>query len=251
MKNSPFFSYFPQCQEKDCDYSYVDKLFSCLASTKDVTPLCGYYILDFCKQEIIFHASSIRIPNSSELADPTLLEITYPHDEHHSIQQVCQQYVAFLSQLPSEERGKPILSFNCALHINNPSSDRFATKRYSWEVFQKAKPLCLDARGNIFLLLVSYMPPNLTSGLNAHLQYKGTLYSLHSKIWKQEEDMLFDERDKLVLLYSLQGLTETEIADKLYLSRDSIKKIKQHLFSRIHAKTTKAAIYTISYFDII
>lgn len=61
-------------------------------------------------------------------------------------------------------------------------------------------------------------------------------YDARTQQWHERTKHLLDPRERLLLILSMQGFSEDEIADRLCLSRPGIKRIKRDLFARL--KTT-------------
>lgn len=60
-------------------------------------------------------------------------------------------------------------------------------------------------------------------------------YNIISRKWKKEEQMpTLTDGEKSVLTLSIQGYTMAEIADKLCLSTDTIKKYRQRIFEKLN-----------------
>lgn len=113
---------------------------------------------------------------------------------------------------------------------------------YSKQIFQEIKPLRLDALGNIFLLLCTIKhPEQCASDSTPHLRHHEHLYTFVNGQWK-EEFLALDSREKRILRLSIQGLNQQQIADKIYLSVDSVKKIRQHIFEKLGVNNIHDAI---------
>ncbi len=68
-------------------------------------------------------------------------------------------------------------------------------------------------------------------------------YSLFRNRKWEEDPTALDEREKHVLRLSIQELTQKKIADKLCLSVDTIKKIKQKFFDKLGVHTLTETIH--------
>ena len=68
-------------------------------------------------------------------------------------------------------------------------------------------------------------------------------YGLFRNRQWEEDPTALDEREKHVLRLSIQELTQKEIADKLCLSVDTIKKIKQKIFDKLGVNTLTETIH--------
>lgn len=220
---------FPTCQKEHCDYRGVDNIIALLEDL-DVCSITGFILLDFCNREVLFHSTQI-----SFLPFPiqTFLESDYILQNHPLLHIVNRTYLTFLNQLPIEERKHCILSGNILL----------SSKNHSKQVFQNIKPLRLDASGNIFLLLCSlYYPERNSIEFNPHIRYHDQRYFFSHGRW-QQDPLILNFREKHILRLSIQGFTQSEIATRVHLSIDSVKKIKQQLFEKLAVNNIHDAIH--------
>ena len=223
-----FFPDFPTCRAEDCDYGGIGQIIFAMEQMDQVT-ISAFLVLDFCRREVLFHSKRPGfLPHPTEKYWFTCLE------ESQSMREVNRAYLQFLHELPAEKRLRCILSGNA----------RFSYGRHSKTVFQNVKPLRLDACGNAFLLLCSVTYPERPGdALDARLHLDDKHYLFRDRRWEEDPTAL-DEREKHVLRLSIQELTQKEIADKLCLSVDTIKKIKQKIFDKLGVDTLTEAIHT-------
>ncbi|MGI6218326.1 MAG: response regulator transcription factor [Bacteroidaceae bacterium] len=220
---------FPTCQKEHCDYRGVDELVATTEQIDSVT-VSGFVLLDFCNREVLYHSPRIGfLPFSVQ----TLAEWTSLSQEVSFMQQVNRAYWAFLDRLPAEERLHCVLSGNILFSENN----------YFKQVFQNIKPLRLDSSGNIFLLLCTFnYPERSLLEFNPRLRYRERHYRFEHGQWK-EESLALNFREKRILRLSIQGLSQSEIALRICLSVDSVKKIRQQLFEKLEVSNIHDAIH--------
>jgi len=60
--------------------------------------------------------------------------------------------------------------------------------------------------------------------------------------WKESKNIVLNNREKDILMLSVQGLTMDKIAAKLFLSIDTIKFHKRNIFQKLNVKNIAEAI---------
>lgn len=110
----------------------------------------------------------------------------------------------------------------------------------------KLTPIFLNSEGKIWkaLCIVSLsnneIAGNITiSKSNENLFYR---YSLESMAWIKQEKILLDDREKEIITLSTRGLSVEQIAEKIYLSKDTVKYHRKKLFEKLGVKNISEAI---------
>ena len=67
-------------------------------------------------------------------------------------------------------------------------------------------------------------------------------YDIKSRRWDQRQMPTLTEGERAVLILSIQGYTMSEIADKICLSPDTIKKYRQRIFEKLDVRNISEAI---------
>lgn len=67
-------------------------------------------------------------------------------------------------------------------------------------------------------------------------------YSTDSHRWIKKQMPSLTEGEKSVLTFSMQGYTMSEIADKICLSPDTVKKYRQRIFEKLEVRNISEAI---------
>jgi RNA polymerase sigma factor (sigma-70 family) len=57
------------------------------------------------------------------------------------------------------------------------------------------------------------------------------------------------DREREVLVYAYKGMTNPEIADMLFISRNTVKKHMHNIFEKIDVSTRTELVYLISIYD--
>ena len=67
-------------------------------------------------------------------------------------------------------------------------------------------------------------------------------YNLTTRRWDKRQMPVLTDGEKSVLTLSIQGYTMSEIADKICLSPDTIKKYRQRIFEKLDVRNISEAI---------
>ena len=67
-------------------------------------------------------------------------------------------------------------------------------------------------------------------------------YNRNTRRWDKRQMPTLTDGEKAVLTLSIQGYTMSEIADRICLSPDTIKKYRQHIFEKLDVRNISEAI---------
>ena len=67
-------------------------------------------------------------------------------------------------------------------------------------------------------------------------------YNISSRHWNRRQMPTLSDGEKSVLTLSIQGYTMSEIADKICLSPDTIKKYRKRIFEKLDVRNISEAI---------
>lgn len=143
---------------------------------------------------------------------------------------------AFYNDIPVEERKDWYISYD--FHILN--------KGRKILVNHKLTPLRLTSDGRVWLALCVVSAATHTDAGHIEMHHIGTSdffeYNTVSRKWKRKQIPTLTDGEKSVLTLSMQGYTMVEIADKLCLSPDTIKKYRQRIFEKLDVRNISEAI---------
>lgn len=112
-------------------------------------------------------------------------------------------------------------------------------------IHHQLTPLLLTPEGEIRLALCGASLTGHTSENEIEFHKKGEkkyiTYSLSQEQWKEKEDCCLNEKEKDILWLSAQGCTMHEIANRVFLSENTIKFYKRRLFLRLGVKNVTEA----------
>ena len=97
--------------------------------------------------------------------------------------------------------------------------------------------------------VVSISPHQNAGNIEAHIDGNADYwtYSTENKIWTHTEAETLTEREKEILLLTVRGHTEQEIADSLFISKETVKFHKQKTFGKLGVSHISAAIAVASH----
>jgi DNA-binding CsgD family transcriptional regulator len=160
-----------------------------------------------------------------------------PQKDLEMLLKINEAGFSFFKELPKEDRLKYSISYD--FHLKQPKGNLIL-------INHKLKPLLLDRYGNpwIALCLVSLSSNNQAGNVrfkNSELR-KFYEFDLDRNEWKEITNVVLNNREKDILMLSVQGLTMDKIAAKLFLSVDTIKFHKRNIFKKLNVKNIAEAI---------
>ena len=144
---------------------------------------------------------------------------------------------AFYNNTPVNERLKLSISYD--FHIQY--------KHSSILINHKLTPILLTKNGNIWLsaCMVSLATKKTAGNIEAYMEGKSHYwtYSLEQKKWEKEQKKGLSEREKEILILAAQGHTVDQIADKLFISKSTVKYHRNNLFEKVNASSITEALW--------
>lgn len=143
----------------------------------------------------------------------------------------------FYENLPIDERKNYTISYDFHIH---------AEKKKHILINHKLTPIFLNEEGKIWkAMCIVSLSPNDSSGniiiskQNSDLLWK---YNLNEKKWEKEIRIKLSDREAEILRLYAQGLTINEIADKIFVSPDTVKFHRRKLFEKIGVQNITEAL---------
>lgn len=236
--------FFKPVQVKDDfskdDYEIVEAFINFAKSLSRLT-YQSIYLIDYSKKSFLFVSD-----NPIFLCGSTPTEVmrdgyyhyvnNVPESDLHLLKKINDVGFDFFGNLDAEDRLKFSISYD--FHLKQPGNKPLL-------VNHKLKPLLLDKFSNpwIALCLVS-MSSHANSGnirFKSDEDGKQFEYDLEKDIWVETARIKLKPREKDILLFSAQGLTMDQIADRLYVSIDTVKFHKKQIFSKLKVKSITEA----------
>lgn len=145
----------------------------------------------------------------------------------------------FFKDLKYEEKIKYVISYD--FHLKQRKGGLLL-------INHRLKPIFIDEKGNAHIAIcVVSVSPNTASGnvkFDSKELDKHFTYDLESGRWAQVGSIKLNSREIEILLLSAQGLRMSIIAERLFLSIDTIKFHKKNIFSKLKVNSIAEALAT-------
>lgn len=147
-----------------------------------------------------------------------------------------QRRFSFYNDIPVSERKDWYISYD--FHILNNGRKIL--------INHKLTPVALTSDGRIWLALCVVSAATHTAPGHIEMHRVGTSeyfeYSTVSRRWIKKVMPSLTDSEKSVLILSIQGYTMAEIADRMCLSPDTIKKYRKHIFEKLEVRNISETI---------
>ena len=225
---------------EELDYSRVDEYIHS-AEAFSRSSYQSVYIIDYFRQNFLYVS-----PNPMFLCGQSperVKELGYrfyldfvPEDEQPLLLTLNKAGFAFYNDIPVSVRKDWYISYD--FHILNKGKKIL--------INHKLTPLALTSDGRIWLALcvVSAATNTEPGHIEMHRvhSYEYFEYSTVSRRWIKKQMPTLTDGEKSVLTLSIQGYTMSEIADKICLSPDTIKKYRKRIFDKLDVRNISEAI---------
>ena len=224
----------------ELDYSLVNEYIRS-AEAFSRSSYQSVYIIDYFRQNFLYVS-----PNPMflcGLSPKQMKELGYrfylgyvPEDEQPKLLTLNKAGFAFFNDIPVDERKDWYISYD--FHILNEGKKIL--------VNHKLTPLALTSDGRIWLALCVVSAATHTDAGHIEMHRTGTSeffeYNIGSRRWNRRQMPTLSDGEKSVLTLSIQGYTMSEIADKICLSPDTIKKYRKRIFEKLEVRNISEAI---------
>jgi len=143
----------------------------------------------------------------------------------------------FYEKLPEEDKKKYTISYDFHLKTNENKLIL---------IHQKLTPIFLTEKGKIWkaICVVSLSSQQQSGNLRLHKNgYNEThQYDWVSNCWKTVEMIILSEREKEILQYSIRAYAINEIAERLFISPDTVKFHRTKIFEKLDVANISEAI---------
>ena len=243
MMKTPDDFFIPENEVKlsdELDYSRVDEYIDS-AEAFSRSSYQSVYIIDYFRQNFLYVS-----PNPMFLCGLTPEEmqklgyrfyIDYvPENEQQLLLTINTVGFSFYNDIPAGDRKDWYISYD--FHIINDGRKILVNHTLT--------PLALTSDGRIWLALCVVSAATHTEAGHIEMHHVGTSeffeYNPQSHRWNKRQMPTLTDGEKSVLTLSIQGYTMAEIADKICLSPDTIKKYRQSIFHKLEVKNISEAI---------
>ena len=190
--------------------------------------LCGYKPKEIRKMGYSFYFNQI------------------PQNEINMLLEVNKAGFRFFNETPVDNRLKLYISYD--FHLQNREG-------YQLLVNHRLTPILLADNGNIWLaacvvsLSCHHNAGNIEAYMDGNLNYWS--YSMGNHRWEEHAAFVLKRREKEVLIYSAQGLTEEKIAKNMNVEKETVKYHKQKIFNKLGVNNMSSAIAIASHKKLI
>lgn len=225
---------------KELDYSCVNEYIDS-AEAFSRASYQSVYIIDYFKHNFLYVSPNpmflcgLSPEHVKELGYRFYLDCV-PENEQSLLLMLNKAGFSFYNELPVIDRKKWYISYD--FHILNDGRKIL--------VNHKLTPLALTSDGRIWLALCVVSAATHTDA--GHIEMHRTdsseyyVYNVVSRKWHKREMHMLTSGEKSVLSLSIQGYTMAEIAEKICLSPDTIKKYRQRIFDKLDVRNISEAI---------
>lgn len=225
---------------EELDYSSVgDYIRSAEAFSRSAYQ--SVYIIDYFRKNFLYVS-----PNPMflcGLSPEQMMELGYdfylkyvPEEEQPLLLELNRAGFAFQSKLPVDERKDWYIQYD--FHIINNG--------HRVLINHKLTPIALTSDGRIWLALCVVSVSNHTTPGHIEMHCVGSPeyfeYNLVTRRWDRRNMPTLSDGEKSVITLSIQGYTMSEIADRMCLSPDTIKKYRKQIFEKLGVRNISEAI---------
>jgi DNA-binding CsgD family transcriptional regulator len=180
--------------------------------------LCGYTATEVKEMGYLFYLKNV------------------PEEEQNMLTEINRAGFDFFNKISVDERINYMISYN--FHLLNGKKKTL--------INHKLTPVLLTPTGRVWLAacVVSLSSHNTPGHIEMRKSNQATFwkYSLESRCWKENQGTALNEREKDILLLSAQGYTMDEIAERLFLSINTVKFQKKRIFEKLEVKNIAEAL---------
>ncbi len=200
------------------------------------------YVIDYEKKGFEYVSSNPLFLNGHTLEQ--VLEMGYdfyfkcvPEDDLNLLLKINEVGFQFYDQIPLEERKKYSIAYDFNLKTE-------ANKTIL--INQELTPMFLNQEGKIWkaLCMVS-LSSNQNAG-NVIIRKNGSnetyKYDFEESYWESLDRIELSEREQEILRCSIQGYAINEIADKLFISSDTVKFHRRKIYEKLEVGNISEAI---------
>ena len=229
---------------EELDYNRVDEYIRS-AEAFSRSSYQSVYIIDYFRQNFLYVS-----PNPMflcGLSPERVKELGYsfylnfvPEDEQPLLLTLNKAGFAFYNDIPVSERKDWYISYD--FHILNSGRKIL--------INHKLTPLALTSDGRIWLALCVVSAATHTDAGHIEMHRVGSSeyfeYSIVALRWNKKQMPSLTDGEKSVLTLSIQGYTMSEIADKICLSPDTVKKYRKRIFEKLDVRNISEAIVAVT-----
>lgn len=228
----------------ELDYSRVDEYIRSVEAFSR-SSYQSVYIIDYFRQNFLYVSSNPMF--LCGLSPERVKDMGYhfyldfvPENEHALLLTLNKAGFSFYNDIPVHERKDWYITYD--FHILNEGKKIL--------VNHKLTPLALTSDGRIWLALCVVSAATHTDAGHIEMHRVGTSeyfeYNINTRRWNKRQMPSLSDGEKSVLTLSIQGYTMSEIADKICLSPDTVKKYRKRIFEKLDVRNISEAIVAVT-----
>lgn len=228
------------------DYAKITLLVNAAEAFARSTYQC-VYIIDYFRKNFLYVSENMAYlfgQTANEIKDfgYKLYTDHVPLKDQQMLLEINKKGFDLFNELPVSERMDYSIAYD--FHIINGKKQRLVNHTLT--------PILLTKEGRIWLALCTFALSARNSPGHIIMKKSGSNkfyeFSLDEHKWQYKDAILLNETEREVLIFSAQGYTMNEIADRLCKSIDTIKACKRNLFARLGVKNIAEALsYATNY----
>ncbi|MDE6328897.1 MAG: helix-turn-helix transcriptional regulator [Duncaniella sp.] len=227
--------------QEELDYNRVDEYIQSAEAFSHLS-YQSVYIIDYYRQNFLYISSNPMF--LCGLSPEHVKELGYrfyvdyvPEEEQSLLLTINRAGFSFYNDIPVNERKDWFISYD--FHIINDGRKIL--------VNHKMTPLALTSDGRIWLALCIVSASTHTEAGHIEIHHVGSAaffeYNTITHKWGRKQMPTLTDGEKSVITLSIQGYTISEIADKICLSPDTVKKYRQRIFEKLDVRNISEAIF--------
>ncbi|MDR1182719.1 MAG: helix-turn-helix transcriptional regulator [Bacteroidales bacterium] len=205
------------------------------------------YVIDYFRQNFLYVSTNHLFLNGFSVEEVMQMGYLYyqmfvPEDDLRLLQEINKAGFSFYYNTLLEDRLKYTISYD--FHILNKNKRPIL-------VNHKLTPMVLNPSGQVWLAMCTVTLSSkdgqgdiVMSKIDEDIEY---VYSLQSRKWKKKGLISLSEREIDILRLSSQGLSNSEIGEKIFIDVNTVKFHKKNVFHKFDVKNiTEAIAYAVN-----
>lgn len=225
---------------EELDYNRTEEYINCAAAFSRST-YQSVYIIDYFRKKFLFVSQNSLF--LCGLTPEQMMELSYrfyldyvPEKDQELLLEFNRMGFEFFNKIPLEERNECYIQYDFHL-LNN---------KRPILIHHKLTPLALTSDGRVWLGLCVVSASNHTTPGHMEMHRVGSPdyfeYNRITRRWNKRTMPMLTEGERSVIILSIQGLTMSDIAEKMCLSPDTIKKYRKQIYEKLGVHNITEAI---------
>lgn len=225
---------------EELDYSRTDEYIRAAEAFSRST-YQSVYIIDYFKQNFMYVSANPMFlcgmsPEQMKSMGYRFYFECVPDNEHSLLLDINRAGFSFYNTIPVEERHEWFIQYD--FHVVNAGHPIL--------VNHKLTALAMTSDGRVWLALCVVSISNHSTPGHIEMHRVGSPefyeYNRATHRWNRRSMPTLTDGEKTVITLSIQGLTMLEIADRMCLSPDTIKKYRKQIFEKLGVRNITEAI---------